>query len=273
MRSTLLRLGTWAAIVLMPSLAFAQFEALRFVDLPAVGSWAQYQVSSGARTKRTIVTRKISFLSRQQVEGAEYYWFQMETQSDDYGPNRVNLTMQFAVEKQDVMVGEDLFRKIREMIVQVGDATAVRIAHDFLRMGVDKGLISGGTGGAGSNIKFDFQDQSNEVLTVKAGPFNCAHKRGVGKGEVLLSLQEPARHAIDSVRDIWYATEVPFGLVRQRSEQSGKDVATGDVLAAVESVEEVELLAFGTGAKSAIRGQVQEYSPDVVRKAMPASSP
>lgn len=260
------------ALILAPGAAFAQFEGLRFVDVPPVGSWAEYQLTRRNESTRVVMSQKVALLSRVPVEGGEIYWFQIEMESDDFGSKRIPIISQIALDKDDAVSRKEYFRKTREMIVQVGDAPAFRIAKDFLNVGVNKNMITGGSKGAGSDVEYTFRDLEAETLKTKAGDFVCQHKKGLGKAEVVLSLTNPTpeRFPVDAIYEIWYSDKVPFGVVKQVTKQTGTGVQGQNVSARIDTEETLELVAYGGGARSAVRGAVADYNPAAALQFRPA---
>ena len=258
--------------ILAPVSALAQFETLEFVDLPAVGSWAEYRVTLGNTNQRTVTSQKVAFLSSQKSDEGWFYWFQLESESDDYGPKRVPVVIQFAVSKEAAHAHSNLFSNIRELIVQVGDAPAFRVARSFIELGMTKGLLGGGAGGAGSPVDYLFRDLDVSKVKTKAGEFECKAKKGIGKAWVVLSLESPERFEVDSISELWYSDEIPFGLVRQVVSQSGDGPSERDLAMVIDSEQTVELTAFGAGARSAVKGEVFEYDPSLARELQPAGN-
>ena len=262
-------------LILAPGGAFAQFEGLRFTDLPAVGTWSEYQVTRRNESSRIVTSQRLSFLGRTTVADGEYYWFQLEMESDDFGPRRVPMISQIALSKADALTRKDYFRNVREMIVQVASAKPFRIAKDFIDVGVKRNMLTGGEKGAGSDVEYSYRELSPEKLKTKAGEFTCERKKGLGKAEIVLSLTNPVpeRFPVDSISDLWISKDVPFGTVKQVTKQTGKGPQTESLTARIDTEETVELVAFGTGAKSAIHGPVVDYSPAASTQFRPPPAP
>jgi len=254
------------ACLCAPALASAQLDCIPFVGLPSVGAWAEYIVTNANSATRTVTSQTVSLLSTQTVDDQEYLWFQIETESDDFGSERRTVVTQMALSRADAEKGGDLMRNVRELIFQVEGMQGVRVASDFVDLLVKKGLIAGGTGGAGTSVVYDFRDHEPTSVATKAGEFEAQHKKGIGQAEIILNLNDPKRQPVDSIQDLWFDADVPFGLIRQVTKISGGEGKSG-----VDSEHTVELVAFGTGAVSAIRGEVREYSEFV--KAASAQQP
>ena len=267
------RAGTAALfLILAPAATYAQFETLRFTEVPAVGSWAEYRLTSDTGGSKRIMPQVVSLVSRSQVGDQEYLWFQVETEIDGLGPKRQSLVYQFAVPVAAVEQPSDMFTKIHEMIVQIADRPAFRVARDFLNVGISKNLLVGGSGGAGTEVDYQYRDLDAEKVETPAGVIECTHKKGIGEGEVVLSYDDPKRFGVDSIVDMWYSDQVPFGLVKRTVRTTGKEEAKipgGDVT--LDNEETTELVAWGTGAKSAIQGQVFDYSPAIAEQLRPVN--
>src|SRR5687767_13998849 len=121
-----IRLAAFVTI-LAPTTAAAQLETLPHVELPAVGAWATYQLTRRNESQRIVTQQTVSLLARDTVAGEEFWWFQIEMESDDYGTERVPVVTQVALSREDALGRADYLRKARDMIVKVGTAPAYRI--------------------------------------------------------------------------------------------------------------------------------------------------
>jgi hypothetical protein len=269
MRRTWLWLALAAPFILAPRPAAAQLDALRFVEIPPVGSWAEYQVTRRNESLRTVTSQRVAFLSRETVGNQEYYWFQIEMQSDDFGPKRVDMVSQIALRREDAVSGVGLIGKVREMIVQVGSAPPVRIAREFMDVGIQKNLIASGEKGAGSDVEYAYRDLPAEKVKTRAGEFECAHKKGLGKAEVVLSLEDPKRYPGDSILELWYRKDIPFGVVKSVTKLTGKGPQQQQLSQMIDTEETLELHAFGAGATSKIQGKIFDYDPSIATQFKP----
>ena len=249
--------------ILTPGALLAQFEALRVVDLPAVGAWAEYLVTRRNESQRIVMSQRVSFLGRQLLEDGEHYWFQIEMESDDYGPKRVPIVTQIALRREDALSRRDYFRKIGEMLVQVrtGDAPIFRIGRASLAVGVDRNLLTGGERGAGTDVEYALRDLEPESVRTPAGEFLCEHRKGIGKAEVVLSPEDGGRYPVDAILELWTSTSVPFGLVKQVAQQKGAGPQTEGLSLTIDTEETTELVACGAGAASALLGPIVDYDP------------
>ena len=258
------------SLILAPTVASAQFEALRFVELPAVGAWARYESTLRNSSKRVVTFQKISLLARQSVGSEEYYWFQIEQESDDFAARRVPLVTQIALSREDALSRRDFFRKIQQMIVQIGASPAFRVGRGLVALGMQKGLVTGGEQGSGSAVDYAFRDLGSELVRTKAGELNCQHQKGVGKAEVVLNIEDKTHAKVDAVLDLWYSPEIPFGIVKQVTTQSGAGPEIPNMSISLIGEETLELLDWGTGATSAITGPIQDYRPAQAQSFVPA---
>jgi hypothetical protein len=265
-------LGLILAIVAPPP-ARAQFEALGLVAMPPVGAWAEYQVTRRNSSLRVVLRQRVALIARERVGDTEVYWFQIEMETDDFAAKRLPMVTQIALRAEDALKREDYFRKIQEMIVRVGGAEPFRLSRDLLAVGVQKNLLTGGQAGAGSDVRYTWRDLPAEPVKTAAGEFACRHKKGLGNAEVVLSYEEPTRYPVDAVLELWYRDEVPFGLVKSVTKQSGTGPQNEGLQLVIDTEETVELVACGTGAVSAITGPIVEWDPARLGALTPRASP
>jgi hypothetical protein len=257
-----------AASIVAPAGARAQFEALRLVDLPAIGAWAEYQVTRRNPSQRQVLRQRVAYIARQVVGGEEFDWFQIEMESDDYGQLRLPVVTQLALRRADAESRRDLYRKMRELVVQIraGDLPPFRLGRDLLDVGMERALLAGGSAGPGSDVEYAFRDLEPATVPSPLGDLACRHVAGSGKAEVVLSPEDGRRYPVDTELELWYTPEVPFGLVRQSLRTSGKGPQSETLSLTIDSEEVTELVACGTGAQSATRGPVLPWDPALLRR-------
>ena len=213
---------------------------LAWNEAPAVGSWAEFTLTSVKGSKTSTGAYRVKCLGRARVGEVDHLW--IEIVRDKGSKTR---TFKFLLPESEVATSDTPLRSAVEMIYQESGKSALRAEGSQLSALLTiLEAIEGDT-------PLTYQPQGREKIVLPNGTEAQAFRKS-GAGEVTLPGREPT--AVES--DLWVVREVPFGVAKRTVTTTEGTGAT-----ALVKIETLELTDWGTtGAKSEIQGTVKPFS-------------
>jgi hypothetical protein len=187
-----------------------------FILSSPVGSWQlREQVDTDHKGRQTALLMRTSMIAKENRNGKPHYWIEVGMDSfkiSKKGKRKANgkrIVMKSLV-PESTLIGDpaNVLTNLRafsvETIVQNGNSKP-------MRMNNAGGFMDGAMKMMNAEIKYDFQSQGNESVTVKAGQIDTHKIRGTGSVDMKLLFK---KLHIDSDSTMWISNEVPFGTVK-----------------------------------------------------------
>jgi hypothetical protein len=245
---------------LVPDKAFGQLEALRWVDLPPVGSIVEFEDFDQISSIKEVKKLSISNVREETVNRVDYVWLEIESEMYDpkVSEDRVPVISRFAIPKNELREGKKFLEVVRDLVVQVDGKAPFRIPDAMKAEMLKKGYLSGGLAGPGNMVDWTFEDTGEDEVEVPAGLFRCCRMLGKGKVRMVFTNGESW---IDAYALIWTNSEVPFGVVKMILQFSGKGPDSPDTTNLVDAKETFTLQSYGRGAQTKIRPRKKGQGP------------
>jgi hypothetical protein len=231
--------------------SFASDVSFDFISSSPVGSWQlREQIDTDHKGRQTATLMRTSMIAKESRNGKPHYW--IEVGMDNFkiskkGKRKADgkrVVMKSLV-PETTLIGDpaNVLTNLRafavEVIMQNGDSKP-------MRMNNAGGLMDGAMKMMNAEIKYDFQSQGNESVTVKAGKIETQKIRGSGSVDMKVLFK---KLHIDSDSTMWISNKIPFGTVKMQgtavtngksSEQLGELLEYGSSGAVSEITEEPE---------------------------------
>ena len=199
----------------------ANAKSISFDMLSATpsGSWQiREDIETNRKGKQTGTTIKSSMLGSEMRDGKKYYWIEMAIDSFKVGrKGKRKATGDQAIIKSliaaDLMQGDpaNVMSNLRgfgtETIIQSGN-------EDPMRMADTSGMMAGIMQATQAEIKYDFEDQGSEQVSVAGGDFKTKKIGGLGSVEMKILFK---KIRVESDSTMWLSNKVPFGTVKIES--------------------------------------------------------
>ncbi len=217
------------------------------------GSWSvREETTTDHKGRQTVTVTKTSMLGKEERNGQSYFWMEMAVDSYKLKKGKRKKNGDRAIIKS--LVAESLLKGDPANAVQnlraFGEEVIIKSGKNKpMRMKGAGGFAQGMLQGMGAEIKYDFQQQGNETVSVPAGEFDTVILRGTGSTEMKIVFKTIK---VSSASTAYYSKKVPFGLVKV----DGESTTNGKT-----STHSAVLLEYGSsGAQSEIT-EVPEDMP------------
>lgn len=186
------------------------------------GSWqVREQTSTNQKGERTTTLVRTSLVGTEQRDGEPCLWIETEvltTTVDKKGKAKQGqpilgkaLVKRSAFELDSSNAVRNPMDFAVEVVTQIGDENPIRFSGKSLSKAGDI---------LGVSVTYAWQQVGTESVTVPGGSFQALHLKGSGTSETKVLFK---KIKVESQSDMWYSTQVPFGLVKGQ----GSDVVNG----------------------------------------------
>ncbi|MEM8500030.1 MAG: hypothetical protein AAF542_18560 [Pseudomonadota bacterium] len=215
------------------------------------GSWSlREETTTDHKGRQTVTVTKTSMLGKEERNGQNYFWMEMAVDSYKLKKGKRKKTGDHTVVKslvaESMLTGDpaNAMQNLRgfgeEVIIKSGN-------NKPMRMQGAGGFAQGMLQGMGAEIKYDFQEQGSQTVSVPAGEFDTLVLLGSGSTEMKVVFK---KIKVSSTSTAYYSRKIPFGLAKV----DGESTTNGK-----KSTHNSVLLEYGTsGAVSEITEPVED---------------
>ncbi len=180
-----------AVLLLVGASASTQPQACEILPDPQMGHWALYQVQD---PEIGTMDMRMAIVGREEVDGEPRYWVEMKMSTP-----QGEMIMQVLVPRYPYDAAD-----ISQMIMKGPGQPAMRMPEQMLGMMREQ---AGGPGQEMTRVCDGAEMVGKEGVTVQAGSFDTEHYRFP-----------------DESTNVWVSREIPFGVVRMDSPDTGMEL-------------------------------------------------